>query len=197
MVPRGCAVLYVPFRNQHLISTTVPTSGAYMTKEERDKMDPHQYFPRLFDRVSTTDNTPFCCITPALKFRSAMCGGEDAIRTYCEDLAREGGDRMTQILGTEVLGSSSAPFRRCCLVNVRLPLTLSELDVDTEDGKRVAKWMEDLTPLEYQTFIPVKFYAGAFWCRISGQVYLTVEDFEWAARTLLRICNRARAGEWR
>lgn len=197
MVPRGCAILYVPFRNQHLISTTVPTSGGYKAEEERNKMETHEYFSRLFDRVSTTDNTPFCCITAALKFRSSVCGGEEAIRTYCEDVARQGGDRMAQILGTEVLGAASASFRRCCLVNVRLPLSLSELEVGAEEGKRVAKWMEELTPAEYETFIPIKFYAGEFWCRISGQVYLTVEDFEWAAGTLRSICDRARAGEWR
>lgn len=196
MVPRGCAVLYVPFHSQRLIETTIPTSGGFKAREERDKVDPHEYFSRLFDRVSTTDNTPFCCITPALEFRSFVCGGEEAIRAYCEELAQKGGDRMAEILGTEVLGDSKASFRRCCLVNVRLPLSLSEFEVDAEGGHRVAKWMEDLTPLEYETFIPIKFYAGDFWCRISAQVYLTVEDFEWAARTLLLICSRARAGEW-
>lgn len=99
---------------------------------------------------------------------------------------------MAEVLGTRVLGDSSAPFRRCCFVNVRLLLSLSELGIDTEDGNLVAKWMEELTALEYETFIPIK---SGSWCRISAQVYLTVSDFEWAAGTLLPICNRASAGE--
>jgi hercynylcysteine S-oxide lyase len=37
-------------------------------------------------------------------------------------------------------------------------------------------------------------YAGQFWCRVSGQMYLTMEDFEWAAGTLLQLCERAKKG---
>ncbi|OHE91174.1 hypothetical protein CORC01_13516 [Colletotrichum orchidophilum] len=197
MVPRGCAVLYVPFRNQRKISSTVPTSWGYEVKEERDKMEPRDYFSRLFNKISTTDNTPYCCIPVALEFRSKVCGGETKLREYCEDIARQGGDQMAEMLGTEVLGTSSALFRRCCFVNVRLPLTLAELNVNAPEGPGIAKWMQELTPAEYETYIPIKFYAGNFWCRISGQVYLTLKDFEWAAETLLLICRRAKAGEWK
>ncbi|PNH50627.1 hypothetical protein VD0003_g6540 [Verticillium dahliae] len=42
-----------------------------------------------------------------------------------------------------------------------------------------------------------KFYAGEFWCRVSGQIYWTMDDFEWAAKTLQQLCERAIAGEWR
>lgn len=83
MVPRGCAVLYVPFRSQHLIKATVPTSGGFKVREERDKMDPHEY-SHSFNRVSTTDNIPFFCIMPTLEFCSSVCGGEEAMRAYCE-----------------------------------------------------------------------------------------------------------------
>lgn len=196
MVPRGCAVLYVPFRNQKMISTTVPTSWGYETPDERVNIDPHEYFSRLFDKVSTIDNTPYCCIPLALKFRAEACGGETAIRDYCEDIARRGGDRMAEILGTDELGSPTSALQRCCFVNVRLPLTLSDLGIGETSGKAVARWMQELTPAEYETYIPIKFYAGDFWCRISGQIYLTLEDFEWAARTLLQLCERARARKW-
>lgn len=196
MVPRGCAVLYVPFRNQKMIATTVPTSWGDETPEERADIDPHEYFSRLFDKVSTIDNAPYCCIPLALKFRAEACGGEAVIREYCESLARRGGNRMAEILGTDVLGASTSALRRCCFVNVRLPLTLSDLGIDETKGKAAAKWMQELTPAEYETYIPIKFYAGDFWCRISGQIYLTLEDFEWAARTVLELCERAKARQW-
>ncbi|KAK1656283.1 putative aminotransferase family protein [Colletotrichum phormii] len=186
MVPRGCAALYVPYRNQEKITST-----------ERDNLKSGDYFSKLFDKISTTDNTPYYCIPVALGFRSRVCGGEAKIREYCEYIARLGGDRTAEILGTEVLGASSASFRSCCFVNVRLPLTLAELDADASAGRGVAKWMQELTPAEYETYIPIKFYAGSFWCRISGQVYLTLNDFEWAAQTLLDVCTRAKTGEWR
>lgn len=195
MVPRGCAVLYVPFRNQGHISTTVPTSWGYKPKKERDLLGPKEYFSKLFDKVSTIDNTPYCCITQALLFRAQVCGGEANVRKYCFELAVKGGDRMAEIFGTEALDNKG-----CCFATVRLPLTALELGIGEEqgdDGTRAAKWMQELTPQEYNTYIPIKFYAGAFWCRISAQVYLGIEDFEWAARLLEVICERARNEEWR
>ncbi|KAM0287404.1 hypothetical protein ACHAQH_000354 [Verticillium albo-atrum] len=197
MVPRGCAVLYVPFRNQGLVSTSIPTSWGYETKEERAKMSPQDYFSRLFDKVSTTDNTPYCCIPLALEFRATVCGGETNIRTYCEDLARRGGERMAEMLGTACVGDPSSAFRRCCFVNVRLPLALVELDIDADSGSKVAKWMQERTPAEYETNLPIKFYAREFWCRVISQIYLTMDEFEWAAKTLHQLCERVRAGEWR
>ncbi|KAJ3938547.1 uncharacterized protein N0V96_011274 [Colletotrichum fioriniae] len=142
-----------------MFSSTVPTSWGYETEENRNKMNAPYYFSKLFDKISTTDNTPYCCIPAALEFRARVCSGETSIRDYCEDIARQGGDVMAEILGTEVLGASSASFRQCCFVNVRLPLTLADLNVDTSVGRGIAKWMQELTPAEYETYIPIKFYA--------------------------------------
>jgi len=184
MVPRGSAVLYVPFRNQHLISSTFPTSWGYATHDDREKLDPRGYFSRLFAKISTTDNTPYRCIPLALKFRAEVCGGEANIRQYCEGIARKGGKKVAEVLGTDVLGGASSSFQRCCFTNVRLPLTVEELGVNAGRGREVAKWMQEPTPAEYETYLPIRFYDGKFWCRVSGQIYLTVEDFEWAAKTL-------------
>ena len=197
MVPRGCAVLYVPHRNQHYIRTTFPTSWGYELPETRGKMDQSEYFVRLFQKVSTTDTTPYICVPAALRFRQETCGGEDAIRRYCEGIAREGGKRMSRILDTEILKSTSRSSQQCCFVNVRLPLQIPELNLEAGQEPQVAKWIQEKTPEEYNTYIPTKFYGGAFWSRISGQVYLTMEDFEWAAETLLELCKRAKAGEWK
>ena len=197
MTPRGCAVLYVPFRNQGLIRTTFPTSWGYEAPEARREMQQHDYFVRLFQKVSTTDNTPYLCVPQALKFRQEVCGGEAAIRAYCEKLARDGGEIMAEMLGTEVLSNKSGSLQQCCFVNVRLPLTPSEVATNPAEQARVAAWIKQRTPAEYETYIPTKLYAGAFWSRVSGQIYLTTSDFEWAARTLLELCERARAGEWK
>ncbi|KAK3934347.1 pyridoxal phosphate-dependent transferase [Diplogelasinospora grovesii] len=197
MVPRGCALLYVPFRNQHWIHTTFPTSWGYETPATRDNMKTSGYFTRLFVKVSTTDTTPYVCVPAALKFRQEVCGGEENIRQYCEKLAREGGQRMANAFGTEVLENTSKTLQSCCFTNVRLPLDFDRLDVPEAAGTIIAKWIQEKTPHEYETYIPTKFYAGAFWSRISGQIYLTIEDFEWAAGVLLELCKRVEAGEWR
>ncbi|ROW11048.1 hypothetical protein VMCG_00937 [Cytospora schulzeri] len=196
MVPRGCAVLYVPFANQHIIRTTFPTSWGYETPEVRPTMTTTEYFVRLFVKVSTSDTTPYICIPQALAFRRDICGGEEKVRGYCEKMAREGGRRVAEILGTEVLENKSQTLGRCCFANVRLPLSPSRLGLAGPEGVRVARWIKEKTP-EYETYLPTSSYAGAFWSRLSGQVYLTMDDFEWAAKTLLEICRRVEAGEWK
>jgi hypothetical protein len=49
---------------------------------------------------------------------------------------------------------------------------------------------------EYKTFIPVIFFQGALWVRMSGQIYLDIEDFEWAGRTLKEVSERMGKGEF-
>ena len=212
-VPRGCAVLHVPYRNQHLIRTSFPTSWGYETQSGSDVATAKAgsgetgAFVRLFDKVSTIDTTPYICVPEALDFRKRVCGGEESIRGYCEDLVRTGGRRLAEILGTEVLENRSYFLHRCCFTNVRLPLIikLSPAVHDTEavrkafvgadEAPHIAKWIVDQTVLEFETFVPTKVYAGAFWVRISGQVYLEIEHFEWAGKILQNLCDRVERGE--
>ncbi|KAM7215357.1 Pyridoxal phosphate-dependent transferase [Rhypophila decipiens] len=147
-VPRGCAVLYVPFENQDLIKTALPTSHGYLAPEVRghDREDEHggnifegewqgrggeqgkwsEYFTNLFVDVATVDCSSYTCIEAALEFREKVCGGEETIRDYCFRLAYQGGNRAAEILGTEVMDvpdiTGYGSLRRCNFANVRLPL---------------------------------------------------------------------------
>jgi hypothetical protein len=216
-------VLYVPFRNQHLIRTSLPTSCGFQPLLQGEHISgDRKAFGELFKKVSTVDPTPYVCIQEALKFRSLTCGGEARIRQYCEDIAKAGGKRMAEILGTEVLKNKTGTLSRCCFVNVRLPLTITQgaASYDTfvapEDGQEVnsqskndvtyiraadasniAQWMTRKSVKDYETMIPVKFYTGEIWCRISGQIYLELEDFEWAGYRLKEMCERVSKGEFK
>lgn len=166
-------------------------------------------FVHLFEKVSTIDITPYICVPAAIQFRTTICSGEESVRKYCKDLARAGGIRLAEILGTEVLKNTSHPVRECCFTNVRLPLRIGPSPTFEEDGAEesvfvsvdeaphVAQWIVDQTVKEFDTFIPTKVYAGAFWTRISGQIYLEIEDFEWAGRILQTLCERVERGEGR
>ncbi|RYP60266.1 hypothetical protein DL770_010031 [Monosporascus sp. CRB-9-2] len=105
VVPRVCAILHVPLRNQRPIHTTFPTSWGYGSPLERTEMESNDYFVRLFETVSATDNTPYLCVPAALEFREDVCGGGEQTRRYCERIAAEGGRRPAEILGTDVLRS--------------------------------------------------------------------------------------------
>src|SRR5436190_985062 len=206
-VPHGCAVLHVPFRNQHLIRTSIPTSWGYepLSKNRKNIANPASEetnaFIHLFNMVSTIDITPYLCVPAALEFRERVCGGEERIRKYCQDLVHAGGRRLAEILGTEVLENRSHSLHRCCFTNVRLPLKIESADttndnetkeravVRVDEALHVAKWIVDQTVKEFDTFIPMWVYAGAIWTRISGQIYLEIGQFEWAGRVLQKLCD--------
>ena len=207
--------MYVPFRNQHLIRTSFPTSWGYEPRFKDDAAMANaaskrtSAFVHLFEMVSTIDATPYICVPEALKFRETVCGGEESIRNYCQDLVRAGGSRLAEILGTEVLENKSRSLHRCCFTNVRLPLRIGpsptshengvqgRASVSVDDAPHVAQWIVDQTVKEFETFILTKFYDGAFWVRVSGQIYLGIEDFEWAGEILQNLCKRVERGEAR
>lgn len=202
MVPRGCAVLYVPYRNQALIRTTYPTAEGYLPTAQREALSQRSYFVNLFEKVSTIDTTPYICVIEALKFRSRVCGGEGRVRNYCQNMAREGGDLMAAMMGTEILDNKRGTLRNCAFINVKLPLEVAEGwqeeehrgRVPAKEAKAVADWITLTTVEEFDTFLATRYYAGAFWVRISTQIYLERADFEWAASVLLDLCDRVKQG---
>ncbi|DAA78683.1 TPA_exp: Uncharacterized protein A8136_2468 [Trichophyton benhamiae CBS 112371] len=120
-VPRGCAVFYVPQRNQHLIRTTIPTShgfvpvpgimktGSELGEEDEPFAKPidafftQSDFELQFEFIGTNDDLPYLCVPDAIKYRQEVCGGEEKIMQYCQTLAFEAGNRVAGIWGTDVL----------------------------------------------------------------------------------------------
>jgi selenocysteine lyase/cysteine desulfurase len=49
---------------------------------------------------------------------------------------------------------------------------------------------------EYNTFIALVVHNNEIIVRLSAQVYLTLADFEYAAKVLKKVCERVRKGEW-
>ncbi|KAI8941709.1 hypothetical protein NX059_002917 [Plenodomus lindquistii] len=210
--PRGCAIFHVPIRNQHLIRSTLPTSHGFQPSSlkiasplpKAAAADPsNSAFTANFEFVGTIDNAPYLCVPDAIKWREGL-GGEEKIRQYCTTLAQEGAKHVAQVLGTEVLDNSTKTLTQCCLVNVGLPIDVKKAkEVATKAGVEegdvglaVRDWLCKVSIEDYNTFIQCMFYDGAWWTRLSGQVYLEMEDFEWAAKTLEDLCKRVEKGEW-
>lgn len=124
---------------------------------------------------------------------------------YCQTLAREGAKLVAKELGTEVLENKTGTLGgACCLSNLRLPISVSrakefaaKAGIDEADvGPSVRDWVSKTLIDDYGTFIQSLFYGGAWWARLSGQVYLDMGDMEWCAETLKDICGRVDKGEW-
>ena len=215
-VPRGCAIFYVPERNQPLIRSTLPTSHGFVSRNPNspftnplpasNKSD----FVTNFEFVGTMDNTPYLCVPEALKWREEAAGGEHAIHEYCQKIVNEGGEKIANILGTNILDNKAGTLTKCCMVNVRLPLVIAH-DSHIQDnadqvpkvytikpgyGAEATEWMLDTLMSEYDTFLAIFFFQGNWWVRMCGQVYLDLSDFEWAGRVLKELCERVGQGEY-
>ena len=209
-VPRGCAVFYVPERNQHLMRSTLPTSHGFaplpingVGKAISNPLPPSgkSDFVANFEFVGTIDNSPYLCIPAALEWRSKLrwngLSGEEAIIAYTSHIAHEAGKQVSSRLGTQVLENEEGTLGKCNFANVRLPLSFKEVSSrDVGQAVKVAQWIAKVLVEEYNTFIAVIFYAEAWWVRLSGQVYLTVDDFDWGAKVLQEVCGRVVGGEW-
>lgn len=207
-VPRGCAVFYVPKRNQHLIRTSLPTSHGFnpLPREGgKEIINPlmlaksaKSNFVLLFQFVATLDVSPYLCIEEALKFRREVCGGEDEIMKYCEDISNEAGEMGAKLLGTKVMQNKEGTLTKCAMTNLELPLKIGkgEKEIPEKDTYMVASWMTAQLAKEYDLFSPVFIHARKFWTRWSGQIYLELSDYVKGAETLSVLCERAKKGEY-
>ena len=171
-----------------MINNPLPPSGksAYITN---------------FEFVGTMDNSPYLCVPAALEWRGRLTWegkrGEEAVMGYTQHLAREAGKVVSSAFGTEVMENAEGTLGECNFSNVRLPLSYADVaGRDYSKAVKVGQWIAKVLVEEYNTFIAIIFHAEAWWVRLSSQVYLTVEDFEWGAKVLSEVCKRVRAGEW-
>jgi selenocysteine lyase/cysteine desulfurase len=210
LVPRGCAVFYVPIRNQHLIRTTLPTSHRYVPKagsSRRNPLPPSQNsaFVSMFEFVGTVDSAPYLCVKDVIEWRQRVLGGEEKIHTYILDLARQGGKEVAQILGTEVLKTSSGSLTDCAMVNIALPLVFedvgelvgeggagyaADMKIPRKDEEQISEWMRQRSIHDYNTYFMFFTLGNRYWVRLSAQVYLSIQDFVWAGETLREFCGR-------
>lgn len=208
-VPRGCAVFYVPKRNQHLVPSTLATSHGYQprTVVRTNPLPPSSKSPfvQTFEFVGTIDNAPYLCIKDAIEWRRDVLGGEDKILDYVTNLAKRGGQLVADRLGTKILDNSTGTLTGCGMVNVALPIWSGKAgenakETDTvlspEDAQKAFQWMLTTMIDDYNTFMALFIHGGRMWARISAQVYLGDEDFGRAAEVLGALCVRVAKKEF-
>jgi selenocysteine lyase/cysteine desulfurase len=120
-------------------------------------------------------------VSVALEYRESL-GGEEKIQEYCYKLARNGGDIVAKILGTEVMENKEKTLT-LQMVNVRLPIKAHD-----GDGHYLDRFIDDGV-YKYKCFVPVYKHHGIWYARLSSQVYLDESDFETAGHSLKSICD--------
>lgn len=208
-VPRGCAVFYVPGKNQHLVPSTLATSHGYVPKTvvRTTPLPPSAKSPFVqgFEFVGTLDNAPYLCLKDAIAWRRNVLGGEDSAIAQLWDLNKRGARIVAGRLGTEVLENSKGTLTDCGMSNVALPIWCGkagkgarEADAVLEDGEaqRALQWMLETMISEFGTFMALFIHGGRMWARISAQVYLDEEDFKRGADVLENLCSRVAKREF-
>ncbi|KAJ7361135.1 pyridoxal phosphate-dependent transferase [Mycena albidolilacea] len=177
---RSCAVLYVPFRNQHIIKSTFPTSQEYISPSKRNGPN----FVEQFEWTATIDFVPYFSVVTALDFRQWL-GGEEKINAYCRRIALQGTKRLAQILGTSATALDPSGEMTLNMTNVQLPLPPSLGPASVVSGKLKKKLL-----LERNIFATVFFLEGmGWWTRCSAQVWTEVGDFEKLGKALVEVCS--------
>ncbi|KAI0649148.1 PLP-dependent transferase [Trametes meyenii] len=184
---RGCAVLYVPKRNQYIIRSSIPTSHDYV-RPEKAKVSGTD-FVRQHEWTGTADETPYITVSEALAFREWL-GGEKAINGYCHQLALDGSKRLAEVLGTRVLDESGELTLN--MPNVQLPLPVEKTPGEVYTPVQLQKInaaLRDGLLKEWKTYGAHYFHAGAWWTRCSAQVYNEVSDFEYLGKAFNALCK--------
>ncbi|KYK60998.1 aminotransferase family protein [Drechmeria coniospora] len=209
-VPRGCAVFYVPLRNQHLLPSTLATSHGYMPRlaTRGSPLPPNGKgaFVANFEFVGTKDNGPYLCVKEAIAWRQNALGGEEKILSYLWDLNKKGIQHVAGVLGTEVLDNSKGTMTNCAMGNVALPIWIGEKGQGAKDGDVVVpvddqetafQWMSRTMVDDYKTFMSLFVLGNRYWIRISAQVYLDMKDYELAGTVLKDLSARVGKREYR
>lgn len=178
---RGCAVLYVPRRNQHVIKSSIPTPHNYHSPQDEHYNGP-QTFVKLFEWTGTIDYVPFLSINAALDFRQWL-GGEHKINEYTHNLAIAGGKHLANLLGTSVMDPDGDLTLN--MVNVELPIP-----GDIKYSDEVNSLLLNTLLVEWNTYAAHYYHNGKWWTRCSAQVWNEISDFEFLADALKDACQK-------
>ncbi|KLO08806.1 PLP-dependent transferase [Schizopora paradoxa] len=180
---RGCAVLYVPKRNQHFIKSSIPTSWSYVSPSDPSGHSEAPNFIEQFNENGTADFAPFLSVIAALEFRDWL-GGEDKINSYCHRLALAGGRKLAELLGTSVMDQDGEFTAN--MANVKLPM--DDIPVSAATDSKIMRALF----IDWNCYAAHFHHNGSWWVRCSAQIYNEISDFEYLGRALMRICEEIR-----
>lgn len=200
---RGGAFMYVPVRNQGLVPST-PTSWGYRSAEARKAQpeeQPGDDFLAQWAETGVIDYSPILSLDAALDFRERL-GGEDRIQQYNNSLALLGGHRIAQILDVSLLETSPQPMLTTHMVNLPLPIVPRVIGGHGHDAVNVwlykkggEAYIWDTLLDEFHTAVTVWAFQGQVFVRVSAQIWLDLDDFDYLGRALKEICRRINSGE--
>lgn len=168
--PKGCAFLWAKTKHQSMETLAPPVIGSSGLRS----------FPDRYAYTGTKDYTAFACVPAALSFCEKL-GGFGAIRKYNMNLVTCGAKICADRWGTSRIAPKSM---LSTMVDVILP-SKNEDDI---------RKMESTLDEKYNVCIKVELLQlsnddSVFICRLSGQIYLEISDYERLADLVLSILH--------
>ncbi|KIY69533.1 PLP-dependent transferase [Cylindrobasidium torrendii FP15055 ss-10] len=185
---RGSAVLYVPFRNQHHIRTSIPTSTHYVSPRDPVGGPKAPNFVMQHEWPGAIDFSSYLCIPTSLEFR-AWLGGEENINRYCRTTAINGAKRLAEILGTRPMDETPNHELTLNMSNVELPIPAN---LTPELRTQVNDFLELSLLREYNVFAVAFWHNNTWWVRCSCQVFNELSDFEKLGDALIALCREVK-----
>jgi len=166
--PKGSAILFVATQYQKWIVPAVLSSEFQGAN-----------FASSFQYTGTRNYNAMLAMSAALEFRRGF--GENAVMTYTRELAWEGANRWKAMWNTELLAPQEM---NSAIVNVRLPT----------DNMTLVDQVRDVMMSRYDTYIQTAQFQGRAWIRLSGQIYLQMDDIVLAGQRILSLCQELSRG---
>lgn len=185
---RGCAVMYVSKENQKLFKSSMPI-GPYYNAPDVTGSGRGSTFATMHSWSGTIDLSPYLSVNAALDYRVSI-GGEARINQYCCNLAIQSGKALAELWGTSLLDNGAYELTSN-MVNVELPLDLSQLPSDTnmtDLSKSIQRQLMHSPNKKYS--VSIYHHSFSLWARISTQIYVSYEDivFDFGYR-MLDVCR--------
>lgn len=161
---RSSCVLYVRKELQKLVHPII-TSFGYL-----------QSFQSEFFWLGTKDYSSYLTIADALDFRKTI-GSEQSIYEYNHQLAIDAGNLMASLWNSSTLTSTDQSIST--MNNIELPLFIQTIDQMNNLYQKLIN--------ETNIFLPMFEFDGKFYCRISAQIYMELNDYQHVAHIVLNM----------
>lgn len=189
-VQRGCAILYVDPKH-HTKVHPIPISFGYLDDDEVLETDElnKMRFINTFQYVGTTNRAAISTIPEAIRFRQEVCGGDQAIMKYCNDLCHQVIELFTKTVwpNTSYL-TNEDESAVTSMVTIEVPLDqYAADDFDRDDLRRCLLYIEEQICSKHNTFIPFCIHNGKLFVRFSCQIYNEIKDYTFAAEVIQKV----------
>jgi len=159
---RSSCLLYVKKDLQKLIHPII-TSFGYL-----------QSFQSEFFWLGTKDYSSYLTISDALDFRQTIAS-ETEIFSYNHQLAIQAGNLLAQMWNSSILISNEKYIST--MNNIELPLMIDTLDKMNTLYQKLIN--------EHNIFLPMFQFDNKFYCRISAQIYMELNDYQTVGNIVL------------